>query len=79
MKLHKLAPDWDPEDRVSAANAIQQARLKDEILTGLLYINTEYGDLHDIINTSDTPLNTMKENTLCPGTEKLDTINAGFR
>ena len=39
LQFHKLAQDWDPEDRISAINAVQNAKLKNEILTGLLYIN----------------------------------------
>ncbi|MFO7822394.1 MAG: 2-oxoacid:ferredoxin oxidoreductase subunit beta [Cyclobacterium sp.] len=79
MRLHKLAPEWDPEDRLSAVNALQQARAKNEILTGLLYINTVFGDLHDILNTTDRAFNTLAEKALCPGEEQLQTINAGFR
>ncbi|WP_162343000.1 2-oxoacid:ferredoxin oxidoreductase subunit beta [Cyclobacterium salsum] len=79
MSLHKLAPDWDPEDRLSAVNAMQQARAKNEILTGLLYIHTGYGDLHKILNTTDTALNRLNEKSLCPGQKTLDTINAGLR
>lgn len=79
MRLHKLAPEWNPEDRLSAVNAMQQARAKNEILTGLLYINTEFGDLHDILHTSDSAFNTMGEQALCPGAEQLQAINAGLR
>lgn len=79
MSLHKLAPDWDPEDRLSTVNAMQQARAKNEILTGLLYIHTGYGDLHKILNTTDTALNSLAEKNLCPGQKTLHTINAGLR
>lgn len=79
MKLHKLAPEWDPEDRLSAVNAMQQARVKNEILTGLLYINTEFGDLHQTLSTSNTAFNKMTEKELCPGNHALEEINAGLR
>src|SRR5215204_1146255 len=39
IRLHKLAKDWDPFDRVSAAAAMQRAKRSGEILTGLLYID----------------------------------------
>ena len=35
IALHKLAQDWNPLDKVSAMNAIQHAKAKHEILTGL--------------------------------------------
>jgi 2-oxoglutarate/2-oxoacid ferredoxin oxidoreductase subunit beta len=78
LHLHKLARDWNPQDRISAANALQQARAKGEILTGLLYVNTEFKDLHGTLNTSRTPLNKLTERELCPGSEALAEINAGF-
>jgi 2-oxoglutarate ferredoxin oxidoreductase subunit beta len=79
IQLNKLATDWNPEDRVSVANALQHARTKNEILTGLLYVNTEWKDLHGTLSTCSTPLNKLKETELCPGTEVLKEINAGYR
>lgn len=79
IQLNKLGMEWNPEDRVSVVNALQNAREKQEILTGLLYINTEWKDLHGTLNTTNTPLNRLKEEELCPGTEALNQINVGFR
>ena len=78
LQLNKLATDWDPEDRISVVNALQQARVKNEILTGLLYVNTEWKDLHGTLNTVGTPLNKLSEKELCPGTKVLDKINRDF-
>jgi len=79
LHLHKLAKEWNPKNRISAANALQQARAKGEILTGLLYVNTDFKDLHGTLNTSRKPLNKMTEKELCPGTKALAAINAEFR
>ncbi|MCC6372477.1 MAG: 2-oxoacid:ferredoxin oxidoreductase subunit beta [Bacteroidia bacterium] len=79
INLHKLANDWDPMDRRSAMNAMQNAKEKGEILTGLLFLDESGNELHDILNTSDKPLNKMVESELCPGSEILKSINAGFR
>ncbi|HEY0429415.1 MAG TPA: 2-oxoacid:ferredoxin oxidoreductase subunit beta [Pyrinomonadaceae bacterium] len=79
IQLHKLAKDWNPLDRFSAINAVQSAKAKNEILTGLLYLNNDSQDLHELLRTSDRPLNTLTESELCPGSEILDTINASFR
>jgi 2-oxoglutarate ferredoxin oxidoreductase subunit beta len=79
VQLHKLEQQWDPQDRLSAINAMQKAKAKNEILTGLLYINEDSRDLHTIINTADKPLNTMVEAELCPGNEKLKALNASLR
>lgn len=79
LQLHKLAQEWDPEDRLSAINAIKNAAARKEILTGLLYINPDTRDLHTLINTSNTPLNTMGANVLCPGSGALRVVNEGLR
>jgi 2-oxoglutarate ferredoxin oxidoreductase subunit beta len=79
VQLNKLATDWDPEDRNSAVNALQKARAKEEILTGLLYVNSDWKDLHRTLNTCKTPLNQLTENVLCPGSKALNLINQSFR
>ena len=79
LQFHKLAQEWDPEDRISAINAVQNAKLKNEILTGLLYINPEPVDLHRMINTSEKPLNSLTKEKLCPGSEVLKSINKDWR
>lgn len=77
--LNKLAPSWDPRDRTSAVQALHAARSKGEVLTGLLYVDPDSKDLHDTLNTSDTPLNALPQHVLCPGSERLAAINAELR
>ncbi len=79
IQLHKLAKDWNPLDRISAMNAVGNARAKGEILTGLLYMNPECQDLHSLIETSEKPLNSLTEAELCPGADVLKGINDSFR
>jgi 2-oxoglutarate ferredoxin oxidoreductase subunit beta len=79
IHLHKLAKDWDPLDRVSTTNAMMKARAKGEILTGLLYMDPESKDLHDLIATTARPLNSLDKTTLCPGSDVLSKINNSLR
>lgn len=79
INLHKLATDWDPFDKRSAMNAIQNAKETREILTGLIFLDENQTELHDILNTTDTPLNQLTESELCPGNDVLKSINARFR
>lgn len=79
IKLSKLAPHWDPSDRFSAMNRLHEAKSQEQILTGLLYINTEDKDLHGKLGTADKPLNKFKQEELCPGSQKLEEINQIFR
>ncbi len=79
LNFNKLGQDWNPEDRLSAINAIKNAAARKEILTGMLYINPDTRDLHELINTSETPLNTLTKDILCPGSEALKGVNEGLR
>jgi 2-oxoglutarate ferredoxin oxidoreductase subunit beta len=79
INLHKLSSAWDPMDRQSAMNAMMNAKNKGEILTGLIYIEPETKDLHDLIQTTEKPLNALGKKELCPGAATLEEINADLR
>ncbi len=79
IRLRKLDHDWDPLNRISAINAVQIARSKGEVLTGLLYMEAASPDLHDYLKTCDAPLNSLTEKELCPGSAMLDEICNGLR
>ena len=79
LQLNKLARSWDPKDRLSATTALFYARSAGEILTGLLFKDSDSVPLHDVIDTTMQPLNTLKEDVLCPGKSALDNLNASFR
>jgi 2-oxoglutarate ferredoxin oxidoreductase subunit beta len=79
LRLRKLAPDYDPRDRISAMSHIQQRQAQGELVTGLLFVDPDAEDLHDHLQTSKAPLNRLGEKELCPGSETLARINAGLR
>lgn len=79
LELHKLAEGWDPRDKHSAFNRLNDSRRAGEILTGLLYVDTDSEDLHDLLKTTKTPLNVLTEKELCPGSAVLEGINGEFR
>ncbi len=74
-----LAAGWNPNDRLSAINAIHNANLKGEVLTGLLYVDAAQPNVHELLNTVDTPLNALKRDVLMPGMSALEEINASYR
>lgn len=79
IKLHKVNPHWNPEDKISVINAMHQARVKNEILTGLLYIDNESVELNDLLNVTPTPLNHLTEKELVPAPGILEDICATLR
>jgi 2-oxoglutarate ferredoxin oxidoreductase subunit beta len=79
ITLRKLAGGWDPLDKRSAKEAMMNAKEKNEILTGLIYIQTETADLHSTLHTSHEPLNSLGRAELCPGSDTLHQINSDLR
>ena len=79
LRLRKLDEDYDPHDRVAALSHVQRAAENREVVTGLLYVNADAGDCHDILGTPETPLNALDEDVLCPGAAALERLNASLR
>ncbi len=79
LRLRKLAADYDPTDRIKAMNFLQERAAKGEVVTGLLYVQPDSADLHEHLNTVETPLNQLTERELCPGNVALERINAALR
>ena len=79
LKLYKLDENYDVHDRVGALNYIQRRQESGEVVTGLLYVDPEAADCHEIMDTVQRPLNELNEPELCPGQDKLDLINDSFR
>jgi 2-oxoglutarate ferredoxin oxidoreductase subunit beta len=79
LSLHKLAELYDPSDRAQALGFLQSRQAKGEIVTGLLFVDPEAGDLHDALDTVATPLNELDNAALVPGSKALAAINAGLR
>ncbi|TNE56564.1 MAG: 2-oxoacid:ferredoxin oxidoreductase subunit beta [Bacteroidetes bacterium] len=79
IRLRKLASGWDPTDRGLAFARLQESRSNNEILTGLIYLDPNRKDLHEMLDTVGQPLNTLTEQDLCPGQSALEAINAENR
>jgi len=79
LRLRKVHADYDPSDRVKAMNYIAQHQAKGEIVTGLLYVESDAEDLHRHLNTVEASFNTLNEKDLCPGAAVLEQINASLR
>ena len=65
--------------RRSPRSSAVPGEIAGEIATGLIYINDEADELHEILGTTARPLNELSERELCPGSKALDAINASLR
>ena len=79
IHLYKMDESLNPFDRRSAMNAMEDHRSEGNILTGLIYMDEDSRDLHDVLETSQRPLNELDESDLCPGNKMLMNINASLR
>jgi 2-oxoglutarate/2-oxoacid ferredoxin oxidoreductase subunit beta len=79
LRLFKLDQQYDPHDRVAALTHVQERQAAGEVVTGLLYVDPDAADCHEILGTVRRPLNTLDEAALCPGNGVLAGINDSFR
>ena len=79
IHLYKVDEELDPFNRRSAMMTLEDHRETGSILTGLIYMDRDSRDLHDVLETSQRPLNELREGDLCPGNKMLENINASLR
>jgi 2-oxoglutarate/2-oxoacid ferredoxin oxidoreductase subunit beta len=79
LRLRKVAPDYDVHNRIAAMNYLQERQAAGEVVTGLLYLEPQSHDLHDYLNTVETPFNELGEAELIPGAEALQRFNQSLR
>src|SRR3989449_7518371 len=51
IRLHKLDDDYDPSNKVMAMTYLESRRERGEVVTGLLYVRPDAGDMHDALDT----------------------------
>jgi 2-oxoglutarate/2-oxoacid ferredoxin oxidoreductase subunit beta len=79
LALRKLGHHYDPSDRAKALAYLQDRSAVGEIVTGLLFVDPEPHDLHEHLQTVDTPLNALGDAELTPGADALAGLNASLR
>jgi 2-oxoglutarate ferredoxin oxidoreductase subunit beta len=79
LRLRKLLEDYDPTDKANAVRTLMEAQEKDEILTGVFYIDTEKQTFLDLLNVVDEPLGTLPESVTRPPKSALDSLMASLQ
>jgi 2-oxoglutarate ferredoxin oxidoreductase subunit beta len=54
-------------------------RAAGEVVTDLLFVEPDSGDMREFVETVETPLNALGKTELCPGPEILARFNAAHR
>jgi len=78
VRFSAVPEGYDPRDRASVFQYLQHQG-QGVIPTGLLYLDESVPDMHEMNNTSDTPLVQVPFETLCPGSKALEKLMEDFR
>jgi 2-oxoglutarate ferredoxin oxidoreductase subunit beta len=79
LKIRKLDRDYDPTDKLSALRALSEAQAKGEVLTGVLYVDTQKPNFVELLNMTDQTLATLPETTIRPSRAVLDQVMEELR
>ena len=79
IRLKKLDRDYDPRDRSQAMRLLDEAREKQEFITGLIYVNEERPSLPELERLPETPLAHLPESQLRPSFAALAKIMDGLK
>ncbi|MGA2207768.1 MAG: 2-oxoacid:ferredoxin oxidoreductase subunit beta [Terracidiphilus sp.] len=74
LRLRKLLEDYDPTDKANAVRTLMEAHEKDEILTGVFYIEAQKETFIDQLNLVDEPLATLPEPLTRPPKSALESL-----
>jgi len=79
IMLRKLDNDYDPTSRARAFKYLRERFNAGEIVTGLLYIDDERKEMHDLMGNVDTPFAELPMDSLRPRKGELEKILKRYR
>jgi 2-oxoglutarate ferredoxin oxidoreductase subunit beta len=79
MHLTKIEEDYNPTDRIQALTRMAEAREKNEVLTGLFYLNPDVPSFTQMLNLVDEPLGTLPQEVTRPSKSVFDAIMDEYR
>jgi 2-oxoglutarate/2-oxoacid ferredoxin oxidoreductase subunit beta len=79
LRLRKIDEGYDPTDRDAAYAYIRRRQLDGEVPTGLLHVQPDSIDMHDMENTVEARLFDLSFERLSPGSAALDALMEEFR
>jgi len=79
LRLRKLLEDYDPTNKADAVRTLMEAADREEVLTGVFYIDTQKPTFIDQLNIVDEPLGTLPESVTRPPKSALDSLMASLK
>ena len=74
LRLEKLEEEYDPTDRLKALERVELGLERGQIVTGVLYVNTETPSFTDLLNLDEQPLAQIGQDRLRPSHTALDEV-----
>jgi 2-oxoglutarate/2-oxoacid ferredoxin oxidoreductase subunit beta len=74
LQLRKLEEGYDPRNKLGAVTRLMQAHAQQEVLTGVLYVDTEAANFHDLLGLPAAPLATLPPEQVRPPKRVLDEV-----
>ncbi len=79
LRLRKLLEDYDPTNKAEAVRTLMEAAERDEVLTGIFYLDTQKPTFVDQLNMVDEPLATLPQSVTRPPKSALDSLMDSLR
>ncbi len=79
IRIKKVGRDYDPTDKLGAIKMLHESADAGEVLTGLLYVDTNKPTFIDLLDLGTEPLGTLPESKTRPSKEALDAIMEELR
>jgi 2-oxoglutarate ferredoxin oxidoreductase subunit beta len=79
LRLRKVLEDYDPTDKANAVRTLMEAQEKNEVLTGVFYIDTQKPSFIDLLNVVEEPLATLPQSLTRPPKAALDSLMANLQ
>jgi hypothetical protein len=70
---------YDPTSRAQAFKLLRERFNAGEITTGLLYVNEERAEMHELMHNIDKPLSQLPYESLHPGHDELQKLQDRYR
>jgi 2-oxoglutarate ferredoxin oxidoreductase subunit beta len=74
LRLRKIHEDYEPTNRIAATTALMAAHNRNEVLTGVFYIDTHKPSFTQMLNLVDEPLASLPESRTRPAQAVLDEV-----
>lgn len=79
LLLSKLPMDYNPSNPIDALRCLDEAHQRNEVITGIFYVDPNGTDFITLLNLTDEPLSSLPQERIRPSREALEEIMEELR